>query len=59
MTLYFQVLMVVHSRSNNYSQLPNLMNGNNLSKKQGNGKVSLKKGIIGVDYKMTISMLIK
>ena len=29
------------------------------SKKQRNGKVSLNNGILGVDYKMTINMLMK
>ena len=29
------------------------------SKKERNGKVSLKTGIIGIDYKMTISMLMR
>ena len=61
-TSYSHVSMVVHSWSNNHLQLRNLIHGNILSsssKKQWNGNVSLKNGVIGVDYKMTINMLIK
>jgi len=61
-TSYFHTSMVVHPGSNDHLRIRNLIHGNMLSsssKKQKNGKVSLKNGIIGVDYKMTISMLIK
>ena len=60
--LYFHILMVVHPGSNDHLQIRNLIHGNMLSsssKKQQNGKVSLNNGILGVDYKMTINMLMK
>ena len=62
MTSYFYVSMVVHSRPNNHLQIHNLIHGNmlsSLSKKQQNGKVTLKNGILKVNYKMTINMLMK
>ena len=54
--------MVVHPGPNDYLQIHNVIYGNRLSsssKKQQNGKVSLKNSILRVDYKMTINMLIK
>ena len=63
MTSYFHVSMVVHSGSNDHLRIYNsLIHGNmlsSLSKKQEKGKVSLKNSILGVDYKMTINMLMK
>ena len=54
--------MVVNLGSNDHLRIRNLIHGNMLSsssKKQQKGKVSLKNGIIGVDYKMTINMLMQ
>ena len=54
--------MVVHPESNDHLQIRNVIHGNMLSsssKKQQNGKVSLNNDILGVDYKMTINMLMK
>ena len=54
--------MVVHSGSNDHIKIRNLIHGNMLSsslKKQRKGKVSLKNGILRVDYKTTIYMLMK
>ena len=62
LTTYFHTSMVVHSWTNNHLQIHNLIHGNILfssSKKQQNGKVSLNNGILGVDCKMTINMLMK
>ena len=53
--------MVVHPGSNDHLQIHNSIHGNMLSfssKKQQNRKVSLNNGILEVDYKMTINMLI-
>ena len=61
-TSYLHTSIVVHSGSNNYLRLRNLIHENMLpssSKKQQNGKVSLKNGILGVDYKITINILMK
>ena len=61
-TSYFHTSMVVHPGSNDHLRIPNLIHRNMLSpssKKQWNRKVSLKNSILGVDYKMTINMLIK
>ena len=54
--------MVVNPGSNDHLQILNVIHENILLsslKKQWNGKVSLKNGILGVDYKMTINMLRK
>ena len=54
--------MVVHPGSNDHLRIRNLIHGHMLSsslKKQRNRKVSIKNGIIGVAYKMTINMLMK
>ena len=51
-TSYFHTSMVVHPGSNDHLRIRYLIHGNMLSsslKKQRNGKVSLKNGIIGVD----------
>ena len=51
-TSYFNTSMVVHPGSNDHLHIRNLIHGNMLFsslKKQRNGKVSLKNGIIGVD----------
>ena len=61
-TSYFYTSMVVHPRSDDHLRIRNLIHGNMLSsssKKQRNGKVSLKNGILGVDYKMMMNMLTK
>ena len=57
---YFRTSMVIHPGSNYHIQIRNLIHGNMLSsswKKQRNGKVSLNNDILGVDYRMTINML--
>ena len=54
--------MVVHPGSNDHLRIRNLIHGDMLSllsKKQRNGKVSLKNGIIGIDNKMIINTLMK
>ena len=54
--------MVGNPGPNDHLQMSNLIYRNMLSsssKKQRNGKVSLKNGILGVDYKKTINMLMK
>ena len=54
--------MVVHPGSNDHLLIRNLIHGSMLSfssNKQRNGKVLLRNGIIGVDYKMTINILMK
>ena len=59
---YFHTSMVVHPGSNDCLQIRNLIHGNILSsslKKQQNGKFPLNNGILGVDYKITINMLMK
>ena len=59
---YFHTSMVVHPGSYDHFWIHNLIHGNMLSsssKKQMNGIVSLKNYIQGVDYKMTINMLLK
>ena len=61
-TSYFHKSLTVHPGSNDHLQIRNLIHGNMLSlssKKQRNGKVSLKTGIIGVYYMMTITMLME
>ena len=61
-TSYFHTSMAIHLGSNNHLRIPNLIDGNILSSssmKQQNEKVSFKNGILGVDYKMTINMLMK
>ena len=61
-TSYFHTSLVLHSRSNDHLRIGNLIHSNMLSsssKTQQNGKVSLKNGIIGVAYKMTMNMLMK
>ena len=61
-TSYFHTSVVIHPGSNDLLRIRNLIHGNMLSsslKKQRNGKVSLNNGILGVDYKMTINMLMK
>ena len=61
-TSCFYTSMVVYPGSNDHLQIRNLIHGNMVSsssKKQQNGKVSLNNGILGVDYKMTINMLMK
>ena len=60
-TSYFRTSMVVYPRSNDQLWIRNQIHGNMLSsssKKKQNGKVLLNNGILGVDYKMTINMLI-
>ena len=62
MTSYFYVSMVVHLGSNDHFKIRNLIHRNILSsslKKQWKGEVSLKNGILRVDYKTSIYMLIK
>ena len=59
---YFHTSMVVHPGSNDCLQIRNLIHGNILSsslKKQQNGKFPLNNGILGVDYKRAINMLMK
>ena len=59
---YFYTIMVVHPGSNDHLRIRDVIYRNIISsssKKQKNGKVSLKNGILGVDCKMTINMLIK
>ena len=54
--------MVVHPGSNYHLRIRNLIHENMLSsspKKERNEKVSLKTGIIGIDCKMTINILMK
>ena len=54
--------MVVHPGSNDYLQTHNLIHGNMISsssKKQQNGKVSLNNAALGLNYKLSINMLIK
>ena len=54
--------MVVHPGSYDHLRIHNLVHEKMLpssSKKQRNGKVSLKNGILGVGYKLTINMLMK
>ena len=61
-TSYFHTSMVVHPGSNNHLRIRNLIHGNMLSsslKKQQNRKVLLNNGILGVDYKIMINMLMK
>ena len=61
-TSYFYASMVVHPVSNDHLLILNLIHRNMLSsssKKQQNGKVWLKNGILRVDSKMTINMLIQ
>ena len=61
-TSYLHTSMVVHPESNNHLQIHNLIHGKMLSlssKKQQNGKVPLNNGILWVDYKMMINMLMK
>ena len=61
-TSSFHKSVVVHLRSNDYLRTCNIIHGNMLSlssKKQRNGKVSLNNGILRVDYKMMIAMLMK
>ena len=61
-TFYFHISMVVHPGSNDHLRIHNLIHGNMLSsssKKQKNGKIPLKNAILGVDYKITINMLMK
>ena len=61
-TFYFHVSTIVYSGSNDHLRLRDLIHGHMLCsslKKQQKGKVSSKNSIIGVDYKMTINMLIK
>ena len=61
-TSFFHTSMVVHPGFNDHLQIHDLIHGNMLSlslKKQRNGKVSMSNGILGIDYKMTINMLMK
>ena len=61
-TSNFHTSMVVNLGSNDHLQVLNLIHEHMLSsssKKQRNRKVSLKNGILGVDYKMTINMLMQ
>jgi len=61
-TSYFHTSLVVHPGFKDHLQIRNLISGTMLSsssKKQRNGKVSLKNGILGVDYNMMINMLMK
>ena len=62
MTSYIDVSMVVHLGSNNHLQICSLIHGNRLSsssKKQRKENVPSKNGILEIDYKMTINMLMK
>ena len=61
-TTLFYVSMAVYSGFNDHLRIHNLINRtmlSSLSKKQLKGKVLLKKGILVVDYKVTINMLTK
>ena len=61
-TSYFHLSMVIHPGSNNNLWIHNLIHENMLSsssKKQQNWKVSLNNGILGVEYKTTINVLMK
>ena len=61
-TTYFHTSMVVYPGSNDHLRIRNLIHGNILyssSKEQQNGKFPLDNGILGVDYKMMINMLMK
>ena len=60
-TSYSHTSMVVHPGSNDHLRIRNLIHGNMLSlslKKERNGKVSLKTGIVAIDYKMTINIML-
>ena len=57
---YFHKSMVVHPGSNGHLQIRNLIHRNMLSsssKKQQNGRDLLNNDILGVDYKITINVL--
>ena len=61
-TSHFYTSTVIHPGSNDHSRIRDLIHGNMLSsslKKQRNRKVILNNNILGVDYKMTINMLMK
>ena len=61
-TSHFHTSMVEHQGSNDHLQMCNLIYRNiltSLSKKQRNGKASLQKGVLGVDHKMMLNILIK
>ena len=61
-TSYAYESLAVHPGSNNHVRMCNLVYGHMLSlssKKERNGKVSLKNGIVGIDNKMTINTLMK
>ena len=59
---YLHRSLAVQPGSNDHGRMRNLAHENMLSllsKKERNGKVSLKTGIIGIDNKMTINTLMK
>ena len=61
-TSYVNTSLAVYPGSNNHVNMCNLVHGNMLSlssKKERSSKVSLKTGIIEIDNKMTINMLMK
>ena len=61
-TSYFHTSTVVHPGFNDYLRIRNLIHGNILllsSKKQQNRQIILNNGILGVDYKMAINILMK
>ena len=61
-TSYFHTSIVIHLGSNDHLRISTLILASMLSlssKKQRNGKVSLNNGILRVDYKMTVNMLMK
>ena len=61
-TSFFHTSMVVHPESSDHLRICKYIHESLLSlssKKQQNGKVSLNNGVLGVDYKLTINMLMK
>ena len=54
--------MVVHPGSNDHFQIRKFVHDSLLSsslRKQQNEKVSLNNGLLGIDYKLTVSVLMK
>ena len=61
-TSFFHTSMVLHPGSDNHLRIRKFIHAgllSSLSKKQQNGKVSLNNAVLGVDYKLTINMLMK
>ena len=61
-TSFFHTSMVLHPGSNDHLRICKFLHEGLLSsssKKQQNGKVSLNNVILGIDYNLTINMLMK